>query len=596
LAKNQAKQQKKSASSGDTGISRRGSSLIEKYRHMSPGVRGETARRTHLVNIIGLTIFTGALVLLIIETVSLALNPALSSASPISDLIYELIGIVVGGLTYLFNRRGRNRLAGWLIVLSLLVITVGKNYTEGNPYTDPIGAIALLMVVAVAIVVLDFKEAFLVFVLTFASYFTLARLWLAGRLPEPIERDPRSATSFMLLAWLIVSGMVATVIASAQNALRRWAGRLEQEVADRTAELQQTSERLAVILNNTPDAILLLSPDGTIRQVNPICKVLFGRSIDELEGRPLQTLLAPHFREGFEAGLLGVTAHRQTVRLEVTSLRQDGSTFDAELAMAPVHEKDLVGVVCSLRDISAVKAVERMKASFLSTAAHELRTPLTSIRGFSQILLTRELNGERHHRYLEFIDRQAQQLARIIDSLLDVTRLESGRGLELKIELIDIAQLVNQVVQPFSEGANEHTIRVADLDGLPPVNGDRSRLEQVIWNLLSNAVKYSPDGGTITIRGREKVDRIEIDVQDEGIGISLEDQKQVFEQFFRSDEVFNEIGGTGLGLTISKLIVELHGGTILLESEPGKGSTFSFCLPLPDQSQSCREGNPKTTP
>jgi len=297
----------------------------------------------------------------------------------------------------------------------------------------------------------------------------------------------------------------------------------------------------------------------------------------------MQTLLASHDREQFGAGLVGVATHRQTVRIEATALHLNGSTFDAELAIAPVQGKDgLTAVVCSLRDISEMKTVERMKNSFLSTAAHELRTPLTSIRGFSQILLTRKLDDERNKRYLEFIDRQSQQLERIIDSLLDVTRLESGHGLELEFEPVDMAQLVDQVVRPFAEAANEHSIQMIGFDDLPPVNADRSRLEQVLWNLLSNAVKYSPDGGVIIIRGRKEAGGIEIGVQDKGIGISREDQEQVFEQFFRSEAVFNEIGGTGLGLTISKLIVDLHGGKIWLESEPGKGSTFSFSLPLAD--------------
>jgi PAS domain S-box-containing protein len=579
LAKDQAKQPDESTASG--GKRSPLAALAEKIRNRSSSLQGEAAHRALLVSIIGLIVFTGASITLIVEVVIMVLRPELRWSAPRSDLIFEVTGMVIGGLTFLFNNRGNYRLAAWIIVLSLLVITVAKEYIEGNPFNDPVGTVTLVLVVATAAVVLDTRDVVVVFLLTFVLYLGLFQMWLAGRLPEPLNRDPKTAISFTLIAWLVVSGSVVAIIVSAQTALRRWAENLEQEVADRTAELQRTSERLAVIVNNTPDAIFLLSPDGMIRQANPICYLLFGYTVACLEGRPMQSLLAPHDREPFEAGLEAATTHRQTVRIETTSLHRNGSTFDAELAMAPVQEKDdLIGVVCSLRDISAMKAVERMKNAFLSTAAHELRTPLTSIRGFSQILLTRELDEERKKRYLTFIDRQSQQLARIIDSLLDVTRLESGRGLELETEMVDIAKLVDQVVQPFGEAFNEHSIRVTGMNDLPSINADRSRLEQVFWNLISNAIKYSPDGGTITITGQKESDQIVIGVQDEGIGISYEEQKQVFEQFFRSNTVINEMGGTGLGLTISKLIVELHGGRIWLESESGKGSTFSFSLPL----------------
>jgi len=228
----------------------------------------------------------------------------------------------------------------------------------------------------------------------------------------------------------------------------------------------------------------------------------------------------------------------------------------------------------------ALKTLDQLKDSFLSTAAHELRTPLTSIQGFSEILLTRELDEDRKKYYLDTINKQSAQLAQIIDDLLDISRLEAGKGLEIKSEPVDLGLLLVETVQPFIETSVKHHFRLEGLTETPPVQGDPFRLEQVIRNLLSNAVKYSPEGGSITIHTRVSGKYFEVGVQDEGIGLTPEQQAHLFEKFYRADESNRSTGGTGLGLAICKLIVEGHGGHIWAESESGAGSTFAFSIPL----------------
>jgi PAS domain S-box-containing protein len=226
----------------------------------------------------------------------------------------------------------------------------------------------------------------------------------------------------------------------------------------------------------------------------------------------------------------------------------------------------------------ALKELDRMKDAFLSTAAHELRTPLTSIRAFSELLLIREFDDEREARYLTMIKTQSQRLADIINDLLDISRLESSQELVFDFRPVDMGALIAETVQPFIDTASEHHFRVEGDKPLPLIQGDTFRLGQVLTNLISNAVKYS-SGGSVVIASRVMDTSLEVSVQDEGMGLTPERQAHLFEKFYRAPEVAH-IAGSGLGLAICKLIIEKHGGQIWAESESGKGSTFTFTVPL----------------
>jgi signal transduction histidine kinase len=178
------------------------------------------------------------------------------------------------------------------------------------------------------------------------------------------------------------------------------------------------------------------------------------------------------------------------------------------------------------------------------------------------------------------INEQAMHLSEIVNDLLDVSRLEAGRGLDLNFELVDIGELLEEVVISFSEMTAECDIQLESVEKFPLVMGDSFRLAQVGRNLLSNAIRYSPQGGEIVIAGRVLSDHLEVRVQDQGIGMTPEQQHHLFEPFYRVDTTNTAIGGAGLGLAISKLVVEQHGGRIWLESEWGVGTTVYFSLPL----------------
>jgi len=227
-----------------------------------------------------------------------------------------------------------------------------------------------------------------------------------------------------------------------------------------------------------------------------------------------------------------------------------------------------------------LKELDRMKSEFLSTAAHELRTPLTSIVGFSEILLKRKLDEERSNRFLKIINEESVSLAGLINDLLDVSRIESGKGFKIKKAPTDLRGIILENVDLFKSQTDKHTFKVDVPDGLAKIELDKDKIDQVMENLLSNAVKFSPQGGKITVSLDKTDEKVKVAITDTGMGIPEKDLPHIFEKFYRVEVAsIQAIGGTGLGLGIVKYIVESHGGKISVESETGRGSTFSFTLP-----------------
>jgi signal transduction histidine kinase len=250
--------------------------------------------------------------------------------------------------------------------------------------------------------------------------------------------------------------------------------------------------------------------------------------------------------------------------------------------------------------VEQLQELDRLKSRFLSMASHELKTPLTSISGLAQVLLRRmnrrldvgrpgekEWEEEQHAHVdrLELLNSQTARLGRLVDELLDVSRIESGK-LEFQMAPVDLPQLAQEVANRLQMTTNHHTIEV-ELDGATataqnPVRADRDHLEQVLDNLVTNAIKFSPDGGAIRVRLQDQGDQVILSVQDAGVGIPVDQLEAVFGLFYQAeDPVSRRTGGMGLGLYISKEIITRHGGQIWAESRPGEGSTFNISLPRP---------------
>jgi signal transduction histidine kinase len=234
--------------------------------------------------------------------------------------------------------------------------------------------------------------------------------------------------------------------------------------------------------------------------------------------------------------------------------------------------------------------VDRLKSEFVATVSHELRTPMTSIRGYVDVLLmgaAGALNENQAH-FLNIVKNNTERLNILVNDLLDISRIESGR-VTLSPQALDLREVAEDVIEDVLRRSQEENKPMAlSLDApkkLPPVYGDVERVRQIMGNLVDNAYHYTPENGTITVQihPQNGGNQIQVDVKDNGVGISLEDQSRVFERFYRGEHpLVLATPGTGLGLSIVKQIVEMHQGRIWMESSgvPGNGSTFSFTLPV----------------
>jgi signal transduction histidine kinase len=221
---------------------------------------------------------------------------------------------------------------------------------------------------------------------------------------------------------------------------------------------------------------------------------------------------------------------------------------------------------------------EQAKSELVSIVAHELRTPLASVLGFTSILLQREVTDEQRREYLGIIEAQARRLAALVNDFLDVQHLEEGK-LSMAKELVDVGSVIREQTELFAGQSPKHLLDVSLPPTPLPVRGDSNRLAQVVANLLSNAIKYSPAGGVVHVAGKRADHVIRVSIQDEGVGIPAELQRDIFGKFVRGHATANGIEGSGLGLAISRSLVEAHGGRIDFESKKGRGSTFWFEIP-----------------
>jgi len=234
----------------------------------------------------------------------------------------------------------------------------------------------------------------------------------------------------------------------------------------------------------------------------------------------------------------------------------------------------------------AIRELDRMKSEFISDISHELRTPLHSIKGFGKLILEGKVPDPNVQReFLTIIENQSNRLDKLVSNLLDASRLESGR-FSIHKQRMSIVGTIHETVETLRgvAGGRGMTIKEDIPATLPEVDADKERLEQVMFNLLGNAIKFSNDGSEVTVRAEVKEHDLLVQITDHGIGIPEEAMPRLFQRFYRV-EASSSIGGSGLGLYISKQIIEAHGGRIWVESEPGKGSTFSFTLPLDAISQ-----------
>jgi len=379
------------------------------------------------------------------------------------------------------------------------------------------------------------------------------------------------------------------------------------------AERERARALLAAIVTSSQDAIASKTLDGIVTSWNSAAERLFGFSAAEMIGQSI-TKIIPEELQHEEIEILAKLRRGERIeRYETTRVRKDGERLDISLTISPVRDSTgtIIGAAKIAHDITARRRAERevaklaaerelfleseraarseaerlshMKDEFLATLSHELRTPLHAIQGWAGLLRERRARPEDYERGLETIERNVRLQVQIVNDLLDMSRIISGK-IHLEVQPVYLHDIVNNAIEAVRQSAAAKAIRIqAILDSrIGLVRGDPSRLHQVLWNLLSNAVKFTPKGGRIQVVLERVNSHVEISVEDNGIGIPAEFLPHVFDRFRQADATTSRrYGGLGLGLSIVKNLLELHGGTVRVKS-PGEnqGSTFIVSLPI----------------
>ncbi len=308
--------------------------------------------------------------------------------------------------------------------------------------------------------------------------------------------------------------------------------------------------------------MLVIGPDGVLRSANAAATALLG-PLDDVVGADVLTALSVRDVVGEPVGL-----DARPAEVELTFRRTDGGDVAAMVTVAVAEDGSTVLCARPVSDKSGIAIV--------STVSHELRSPLTSVKGYTSLMLNRwdRIADDKKREMIEQVNHDADRVTRLVTELLDISRLETGR-LVLQRRMIDLAEVAADVVEKVSMAYPELDCRL-DVDGLPPVYADPDKIEQVLTNLVENAAKYaSPTGMSVT--GHNAGDLVRVAVRDAGAGIPAEDLPRVFDKFYRRDH--GRPTGTGLGLWISRGLVEAHGGELTATSSEGGGSTFTFSLP-----------------
>jgi PAS domain S-box-containing protein len=402
----------------------------------------------------------------------------------------------------------------------------------------------------------------------------------------PARPDP-ALPNVTLIAGLLSALLLGWALRVEQTSRRRArslaASTLALNFQSRARELaEETLHQLAAIVEHCNDAIIATTLDGTILTWNRGAERLYGYTDEEVRGRHV-SLLQSYKREGGDL-FQKIMRGERVEQLELVNLTKDGRKIDVALTVSPMLDRsgEVIGASTIVRDVTDRKHLEQLKDEFVSTVSHELRTPLTAIKGFIELVVDGDAGplSDAQREFLQIAARNTDRLGNLINDLLDVNRIECQQ-FEIRSEPTDLGAVLEDVVATFRPLAQAKGLEFRfHIDSLPQLLGDGPRLVQVFSNLISNAIKYTPQG-EVGLRARRAQAGIEVVVHDSGIGLSREEQGQLFTKFFRGrNPVVTDTGGTGLGLVVAKAIIERHQGRIEVASVPGEGTHLRVVLPV----------------
>lgn len=364
----------------------------------------------------------------------------------------------------------------------------------------------------------------------------------------------------------MLADQAAAVISNAQMYI---------ELTEKKQELEETLESLHA-------GVMVVNPRRILRLINPAaCRMLGLEPTDTFVGRPLHEVI-------HEKAILDLFEETFKQNKEITkelSFDNGRHIYQAETSIMGDENGEQHSVVAIFNDITEIRQVERMKTAFVSTVSHELRTPLTSIKGFIATLLDDKegiYDEETRMEFYQIIDSECDRLTRLINDLLNVSRIESGRGLEIILTEVNLAEIAEKVTRAQQAYTDRHEVYSTIPKDFPPIMADADKVTQILDNLVGNAVKYSPNGGKVVVSAEDEGETIRIDVSDEGLGVPEHHREKIFERFHMVDDDVDHkaVKGTGIGLYLVRHLARAHGGDVWLAySEVGKGSTFSVRLP-----------------
>ncbi|MBN8548314.1 MAG: PAS domain S-box protein [Deltaproteobacteria bacterium] len=475
-----------------------------------------------------------------------------------------------------------------------------------------LGLLAQIATIAVAVYLLQFSRARLGWICVIGGLvimLTRRIITFSGGIGEPTVHALSPWNE-----WLAVSVsmfFLAGLILIARSFL--WQEKIE-------SDLGMSRQHLNAIIKHSDDAIVTKSLEGIIRSWNPAAERIFGYTAEEIIGKSINTIIPPELQNDEREILAAISRGQRVDHLLTERVTKDGARKNVSISTSPIKNSSgrIVGAAKIARDITAqkrhqdaileseirykklaeeisvllgreqiarrqVEQANRMKDQFLATLSHELRTPLNAILGWA-FLARRQSDPEKLKEGLTIVERNARSQARIIEDLLDMNRIMSGM-LRLDIKDVSVPTVIQEAVESVAPAAQAKEIHLESTveSRAEEVRADANRLKQMIWNLLVNAVKFTPAGGTVRIHAHRTQTHIEIMVSDTGKGISPDFIPHIFDRFSQADSSSTrQHGGLGLGLSIVKQLVELHGGRVEVRSEgEGKGATFTLSLPIP---------------
>ncbi|MBD3267608.1 PAS domain-containing protein [bacterium] len=352
---------------------------------------------------------------------------------------------------------------------------------------------------------------------------------------------------------------------------------VSNELLVKTLQLAEEKNKLSTVINGISEGLLGCDEEGHIIHSNQTAQELLKIPVEDIGNKTFDEICPD-----IAADMGFVKNEPDNIVKQRLDLRIEEK--DIQIIVSPIfdEEQNAIGFVLILHDRTKEAELDRMKSDLISIVSHELRSPLTSIKGYVDLMIGGDLGDipESMKSYLQIVSVNANRLSALIDDMLDLSRIESGK-LNMSFGKVDVKYLCDYVFLTMKPQAQQKSIAFSQQvpQGLA-VSGDVDRLQQVVTNLVSNAIKYTMPEGTVTIEAERGHGTVRIAVRDDGVGIREEDQKKLFQKFFRvKDDNTRNIGGTGLGLCIAKSIVEAHNGIIEVVSQKGKGSCFTMELP-----------------